>query len=76
MNEEDGIDVDLYVYFKYGVSVPKVAMEIQKRVKQQVLFMTDIELNEVNIHVIALVPEKVEQLDLQELFENEEADNE
>ena len=38
--------------------------------------MTDIELNEVNIHVIALVPEKVEQLDLQELFENEEADNE
>lgn len=76
MNEDDGIDVDLYVYFKYGVSVPKVAMDIQKRVKQQVLFMTDIELNEVNVHVVALVPEKVEPLDLQELFENEEADNE
>ena len=76
VDEEAGINVDLHVYFKYGVSVPKVAMEIQKRVKQQVLFMTDIELNEVNVHVIALVPEKAEALDLQELFEDEEAENE
>ena len=42
----------------YGVSVPKVALEMQDRVKQQVLFMTDIDLVEVNIHVVAVVPEK------------------
>lgn len=76
MDEEDGINVDLYVNLKYGVSVPKVAMEVQSRVKQQVLFMTDIELNEVNVHVVSLVPEKMEQLDLEELFENDEAENE
>ncbi|MEG0123694.1 Asp23/Gls24 family envelope stress response protein, partial [Enterococcus sp.] len=39
---EDGIKVDLYCYMKYGISVPKTAMEIQDRVKQQVLFMTDV----------------------------------
>ena len=42
----------------YGVSVPKVALEMQDRVKQQVLFMTDIDLVEVNIHVV-VVPEKI-----------------
>lgn len=76
MDEEEGISVDLYVNFKYGVSVPKVAMEVQSRVKQQVLFMTDIELAEVNVHVVSLVPEKTEQLDLEELFENDEAEDE
>ena len=69
---EDGIKVDLYCYMKYGISVPKTAMEIQDRVKQQVLFMTDVELAEVNVHVVAVVPEKVETPDLDELFENEE----
>lgn len=76
MDEEEGIKVDLYVNFKYGISVPKVAMEVQRRVKQQVLFMTDIELSEVNVHVVSLVPEKTEQLDIEELFENDEAENE
>ena len=51
-------------------------MQVQSRVKQQVLFMTDIELDEVNVHVVSLVPEKTEQLDLEELFENDEAENE
>ena len=37
----------------------KVALEMQDRVKQQVLFMTDIDLVEVNIHVVAVVPEKI-----------------
>ena len=76
MDEENGIKVDLYVNLKYGVSVPSVAMEIQSRVKQQVLFMTDIELAEVNVHIVSLIPEKTEQLDFDELFENEEAEHE
>ena len=56
----------------YGVSVPKVALEMQDRVKQQVLFMTDIDLVEVNIHVVAVVPEKIPQPDLNELFPEDE----
>ena len=34
--DETGIKVDIYCYITYGMSVPKVAMEIQERVKQQV----------------------------------------
>ena len=75
-NEEDGLKVDLYCYLEYGVSVPKVAMEMQERVSQQVLFMTDIDLAEVNIHVVAVVPEKLEQPTIEELFEDEEEENE
>lgn len=74
--DEDGIKVDIYTYMKYGVSVPKVAMNIQNRVKEQVLFMTDVELAEVNIHVVAVVPEKTEQLNVEDFFENDEEENE
>lgn len=51
-------------------------MEMQERVSQQVLFMTDIDLSEVNIHVEAVVPEKLEQPTIEELFEDEEEENE
>ncbi|MGX7195612.1 Asp23/Gls24 family envelope stress response protein [Enterococcus olivae] len=74
--DEAGLKVDVYTYMKYGVSVPKVAMEIQKRVKEQVLFMTDVDLSEVNVHIVAVVPEKTEQLNLEELFGNDEDENE
>ena len=44
-------------------------MEMQERVSsQQVLFMTDIDLSEVNIHVVAVVPEKLEQPTIEELL--------
>jgi len=68
--------VDSYCYITYGMSVPKVAMEIQERVKQQVLFMTDVQLAEVNVHVVAVVPEKVDLPDIEELFGNDEEENE
>ena len=74
--DETGIKVDIYCYITYGMSVPKVAMEIQERVKQQVLFMTDVQLAEVNVHVVAVVPEKVDLPDIEELFGNDEEENE
>lgn len=53
---EDGLlNVELDCYVEFGVSVPKVAMEMQEKVKQQVLYMTDLELNEVNVHVVGMV---------------------
>lgn len=55
--DDDGLRVDLYCYVNYGVSVPKVAMEMQEKVKQQVLYMTDLELAEVNIHIAGMIPE-------------------
>lgn len=75
-NTEDGIQVDAYVSVKYGVSVPKVATEIQQRIKQQVLFMTDVTLAQVNVYIVAVIPEKQEAVNLDELFDDNEDDNE
>jgi len=55
-NEE--LTVDVYVYLNYGVSVPKVALEIQSQVEQQLLFMTGLKITEVNVHVQGVIPEK------------------
>ncbi|MGX7350776.1 hypothetical protein RU97_GL000511 [Enterococcus canis] len=74
--EEDGLKIDIYCYLNYGVSVPKVALEMQERVKQQVLFMTDLDLAEVNVHIVAVVPEKLATPDYDELFNDEEEENE
>lgn len=71
-NDEDGLKVDLYCYLNYGVAVPKVALDMQEKVKQQVLYMTDIELAEVNIHVVGVIPEKLVNPSLDELFDLEE----
>ncbi|QIL45595.1 Asp23/Gls24 family envelope stress response protein [Vagococcus coleopterorum] len=57
--DENGVAVELFCYLNYGVTVPKVALEMQEKVKEQVLFMTDIELAEVNVHVVGVVPEKI-----------------
>ncbi|MCI1902706.1 Asp23/Gls24 family envelope stress response protein [Enterococcus hirae] len=74
-NDEDGLKVDIYCYMKYGVSVPKVALEIQDKVREQVLYMTDIRLAEINVHVIDVIPEKTEVPDIDELMKIE-AENE
>lgn len=57
-NTEDGLLVDVYVFLNYGVSVPKVACEIQAKVRQQVLFMTGLEIAGVDVHVCGIIPEK------------------
>lgn len=71
-NDEDGLKVDIFCYLNYGVVVPKVALEIQEKVKQQVLFMTDITLKEVNIHIMGMVPEKTESSKLDEILDLED----
>ncbi len=59
--DEDQLKVDVYVFLNYGVSVPKVAAQIQEKVRQQVLFMTGIEILGVDVHVQGVIPEKQEQ---------------
>ncbi|MCD2256205.1 Asp23/Gls24 family envelope stress response protein [Agrilactobacillus fermenti] len=50
--------VDVYAYLRYGVSVPKVAMSMQKTLKEQLLYMTDLVIDQINIHVVGVIPEK------------------
>ncbi|UQS83447.1 Asp23/Gls24 family envelope stress response protein [Bombilactobacillus thymidiniphilus] len=56
---EDRISADVYVYLEYGVSVPKVALALQKELNQQLEYMTDMKLADVNIHVVGLVAQKI-----------------
>lgn len=50
----DSIAVDIDIRVRYGYSVPDVATAVQERVKEQVLFMTDLVIDEVNVHVLSV----------------------
>ncbi|KRM62644.1 hypothetical protein FC26_GL002221 [Paucilactobacillus vaccinostercus DSM 20634] len=68
-NNDDELSVDVAVYLDYGVSVPKIALEIQDKVKQQISLMTDLKIKEVNVHIEGVVTEKVEQqIDPNDIF--------
>lgn len=73
---DDGrLSADIYVYLRYGVSVPKVALALQKSLREQLLFMTDLQLAEVNVHVDGLVPEKQAKQDPADLFSDDNEDS-
>lgn len=68
-NSDDSITIDVDVYLAYGVSVPKIAAEIQDKVKQQIQLMTNLKPREVNIHIQGIIPaEKENQVDQNDIF--------
>ncbi len=72
-NANEELVFDIYVYLNYGVSVPKVALEIQEQVEQQVFFMTGLRVHEVNVHVQGVIPEKkISTVDPNNPFADEE----
>ncbi|KRL98061.1 Asp23/Gls24 family envelope stress response protein [Liquorilactobacillus satsumensis] len=75
--EDKALKVEVYVFLNYGVSVPKVALEIQEKVKQQLFFMTGLKLTGVDVFVQGVVPAKqVSTIDPNNLFnEKENGDN-
>ncbi|WP_461213203.1 Asp23/Gls24 family envelope stress response protein [Lacticaseibacillus sp. GG6-2] len=72
----DKLEADVYVYLNYGVAVPKVAMAMQESLREQLLYMTDLTLDTVNVHVVGVVPEKATQVDPNDLFKDDDDDNE
>ncbi|MFC6278755.1 Asp23/Gls24 family envelope stress response protein [Streptococcus moroccensis] len=74
-DEEGNITADIYVYMQYGVSVPSVAMEIQKAVRSAVLNYADVEIAEANIHVIGIASDKTPKPDLKDLFNEDFLDD-
>lgn len=71
VDAENKLTADVYVYLKAGVNVPSVAAKLQKALKTQLLQMTDLELKQINIHVVGLVfpeDEKTESKKTEELF--------
>lgn len=66
---DDTIAADVYVYLDYGVNVPKVALDMQDKVKQQVSLMTELTVTEVNVHIVGIVPEKNDsEIDPDDIF--------
>ncbi|USS91150.1 Asp23/Gls24 family envelope stress response protein [Fructilactobacillus carniphilus] len=76
LSEQGDLDIDVYVYFDYGVSVPKVALQIQEQVRQQILVMTDLHAQSVNVHVEGIVPERTPKVDTDSLFNSDGEDRE
>ncbi|RLK62530.1 Asp23/Gls24 family envelope stress response protein [Atopobacter sp. AH10] len=67
--DQDHLVIDLSVALLYGYSIPKIALEIQEKIKEQILNSCDLNIQTVNVHVKKIVSEKeVEQpiLDLEE----------
>lgn len=75
VDEDSKLIADIYVYLESGVNVPKVAMKLQKKLKAQLLQMTDLELKAINVHVVGLVfpeDEKDTEQTTSELFPEDE----
>lgn len=58
-HEGNHIEIDLDIRVRYGYSVPEVAMNVQNRVKEQILFMTDLVIDTVNVHVLSIETDPV-----------------
>ena len=47
-----GYEIDAYVYLYYGVKIPEILSEIQKKVKYELSKTFDVKLQAVNVYVI------------------------
>ena len=62
--DEFGTEIDIYCYFDYGVNVPELAIKIQENVKEQIYHMTEIEIDEVHIHIVGIIPKETAVTDV------------
>lgn len=51
---EEGIIIEVYCVMIFGVSIPKVANEVQDNIRQTLLNMTSLAIKEINIHVVGI----------------------
>ncbi len=55
--EAPHINIAVKIGVQFGYSVPEVAFQVQERVKEQILFMTDISIYQVDVHVVSVETE-------------------
>lgn len=72
---EHEVKISLYIYVIYGVKIPKLAMELQKEIRQMVQLMTGLSVKEVNIYVQGISFEKENERECQE-YTRESAETE
>lgn len=52
--------IDVYLIIQYGVSIPKVAQQLQTNIRQSLKNMTALEVDEINVHVVGIQMESEE----------------
>lgn len=75
VTEDGGLTADIYIFLEYGANVPSVAVNIQKAVKTAVYNYAEVEVSQVNIHVVGIAPDKTPKPDLNELFNEDFLDD-
>lgn len=59
---DTGITIDVYCILNFGSSIPQVAQKLQTNIRQTLKNMTQLEISEVNVHVVGInMDEKEEQ---------------
>ncbi|QAW17184.1 fatty acid biosynthesis protein YqhY [Bacillus subtilis] len=48
------ITINVYCVVTFGVSIPKVAASVQENIRQTLLNMTSLSINEINIHIVGI----------------------
>ncbi|MBD1378795.1 Asp23/Gls24 family envelope stress response protein [Metabacillus arenae] len=61
----DSIVIDVYCVMNFGVSIPNVAQGIQDNIRQALLNMTALEINEINIHVVGVQFESMKSTEIE-----------
>jgi uncharacterized alkaline shock family protein YloU len=67
-SDDDRVTVDLYLFLLADVRVPDVAQNIQQEVTEKVFALTEIEISEVNVHIMGIVPKSAKKPDFNDLF--------
>ena len=68
----ENLRAEVYAFLNYGVAVPKVALKIQEKVKQQLLLRTGLKVSSVDGYVQGVVPKKqAAAVDHDDLFAEE-----
>ena len=49
-----GVAIDVYCILNFGASIPQVAGELQSNIRQTLKNMTQLEIAEINIHVVGI----------------------
>lgn len=49
--KDNDLYIDIFISLKYGSKVNEIAYDVQKKVKESIEVMTDLNLKEINVHV-------------------------
>lgn len=58
---DTGITIDVYCILNFGSSIPQVAQKLQTNIRQTLKNMTQLEISEINIHVVGINMDEKEE---------------